>query len=96
MLAIIEKYGKGEIDVQIQQVKQILEFLIGISSSENDTASIYEVRQMHESLFPPRGGLTDFFIWANDYDERVRFNEPLDNIKKDIHHILHDALDKNV
>lgn len=85
---ILKKYGQGEIDSQTRVVKQIHEFLISLSSSiGNEEQHINEVRKMHESLFPPRGGLSDFFIWSNDYDERIQLNEPLENVKKEIHDI---------
>ena len=85
---ILEKYGQGEIDSQTRVVKQILEFLASLSSSNgNEEKHINEVRKMHESLFPPRGGLSDFFIWSNDYDERIQLNEPLENVKKEIRDI---------
>lgn len=88
LLEILEKHSKGEIDIQIRQVKQILDFLIGIPSNENEEQYIREVRKMHESLFPARGGLSDFFIWSNDYDERIRLNEPLENVRKEIYETL--------
>ncbi|MBO1910124.1 hypothetical protein [Sporosarcina sp. 6E9] len=88
LLEILEKYGRGEIDIQIRQVKQILDFLINLPSVEIEEKYISEVRKMHESLFPPRGGLSDFFIWSNDYDERIRLNEPLENVRKEIYDIL--------
>ena len=85
---ILEKYGQGEIDNQTRVVKQILEFLISLSSSNDyEEKRINEVRKMHESLFPPRGGLSDFFIWSNDYDERIQLNEPLEKVKKEINDI---------
>jgi hypothetical protein len=88
LLEILEKHGRGEIDIQIRQVRHILDFLINISSKEDEEEIISEVRKMHESLFPPRGGLSDFFIWSNDYDERIRLNEPLENVRKEIYNIL--------
>jgi hypothetical protein len=89
LLKILETYGRGEIASQIRVIKKVLEFLISLSSStELEEKHINEVRKMHESLFPPRGGLSDFFIWSNDYDERIQLNEPLENVRKEIHDIL--------
>ncbi len=72
LLTIIETYGKGEIDGQINQVKFIISCL-----EDNDFEKLNPEKQrealgkMHEALFPPRGGLSEFFIWSNDFDERL-------------------------
>jgi len=33
-------------------------------------------------------GYQTFFIWSNDYDERIRLNEPLENVRKEIYNTL--------
>lgn len=36
---------------------------------------------MNESLYPPRGGLGEFYVWDDDYDKRIDLNEPIDKAK---------------
>ncbi|MEI3614715.1 hypothetical protein [Pseudogracilibacillus sp. SO30301A] len=43
---------------------------------------------MHEALFPPRGGLSEFFIWSNDFDERLRINKPLEEVRRKLWAII--------
>lgn len=92
LLSIIEKHGKGEIDSQINTVKDIIDYIkvidYEIVESENYMRAI---KKMHENLFPPRGGLSDFFIWSNDYDERIQLNEPLDKVREEIWDMLRDS-----
>jgi len=47
-----------------------------------------DLRRMNNTLYPPRGGLSDFFIWPNDFSERVRLNGTLNNIEENIWRIL--------
>lgn len=47
-----------------------------------------ELRKMHEALFPPRGGLSEFFIWSNDFDERLRINKPLEEVRRKLWAII--------
>src|SRR5690625_5256676 len=85
LLLIIEKHDKGEIDSQIIRVKEIIDYIKDIDPETiEDENSLRTIKKMHETLFPPRGGLSDFFIWSNDVDERIKLNRPLDKVREDI------------
>ena len=40
-----------------------------------------QIKTMNESLYPPRGGLGEFYVWDDDYDKRIDLNEPIDKAK---------------
>lgn len=42
------------------------------------------VKEIYTKINQPRVGLLDFFIWRNNYEERVKANVPLDRIKNDL------------
>ncbi|EUJ42263.1 hypothetical protein PRIP_16897 [Listeria riparia FSL S10-1204] len=46
------------------------------------------VVRLHRSLYPPREGLSDFFIWDDDFQKRRELNAPLEKILEDIWAIL--------
>lgn len=91
LLSIIEKYGEEELNSQKSTVRDIVDFIGDIDYREKECENDFQViKKMHESMFPPRGGLSNFFIWSNDYDERIRLNDPLDKVRKEIFEVLMD------
>ena len=64
LLKVIEVEGKGDIDFAIKEVKYIVMILndcILNNFCEGDKI-IKEVKQIHNSLYPPKGGLSEFFV----------------------------------
>lgn len=49
---------------------------------------INTVLEPYKRMFPPRGGLSDFHIWDNDYQVRYKANNEYEQIKKQIEEIL--------
>ncbi|MBC8947155.1 hypothetical protein Xind_03705 [Xenorhabdus indica] len=39
-------------------------------------------------MFRSYGGFAEYFIWRDDFNERVKANEALDKIKNYINHII--------
>ncbi|MBC1372695.1 hypothetical protein HB847_10000 [Listeria booriae] len=39
------------------------------------------LRRISNSLYPPYGGLGEFYIWVDDFDERMKLNESLDKAR---------------
>ncbi|MEX0447880.1 hypothetical protein [Xenorhabdus sp. SGI246] len=55
----------------------------------NDAKSaIEDARHAYSSMFRGYGGFAEYFIWRDDFNERVKANEALDKIKNDINHII--------
>jgi len=53
-----------------------------ITSKGNNVDSVLiEVIECCRSFFPPRGGLSDYFIWREDFSERKRMNEIYEGYK---------------
>lgn len=88
--SMLEKHGKHEVDPQIFRIDNIITFLSKLDKTNIDPQAFEELKRMHNALYPPRGGLSDFFIWSNDFEERVRLNESLDRVQNEIWHILND------
>ncbi|MGG5342512.1 hypothetical protein [Enterococcus sp. AZ192] len=70
-------YGDASNNPQISTIKLILDKL----DKCNDIDYLEEIRKLNDSLYPPRGGLGEFYIWDNDYDKRILINEPIDKAK---------------
>lgn len=79
-------YAKNELSVNIKKIEYALS---NVDSPNMDVNLIFnEVQNSYKSMYPPHGGLTEFFIWREDFDERVKANEPLDKIKEELRKIL--------
>ena len=49
---------------------------------------VSEAARQYKSMFPPRGGLSEFYIWDNSYEVRYRANHEYEQIKSQIEAIL--------
>ncbi|MBC1317293.1 hypothetical protein [Listeria booriae] len=78
ILKEMTRYGSSSNRPQIRQIKNILEFIDDVKNGEITDEVFEELRRMNDSLYPPHGGLGEFYIWADDFDERMKLNEPLD------------------
>lgn len=47
-----------------------------------------EVRRLYRSMFPPHGGLSEFYIWDDDMAVRRRKNAAYEDVKRQIAAIL--------
>jgi hypothetical protein len=76
-------YAKSELRKDIQMIEDIL------NHNSADLNEVFlEVKESYQSMYPPRGGLTDFFIWREDFEERRKANQPLNHIKDELNKIL--------
>ena len=89
-LKILETNNNGQINYQITEIKYIIGELNQCIASNyiNSVDTITEIKSVHKSLYTPRGGLSEFFIWKNDFDERVKANKPLARIKDELWNML--------
>lgn len=78
LLEYLTKYGNSSLNPQISNIKLILEIL----NKDKNGTNLDNIREINDSLYPPRGGLSEFFIWDNDYEKRVLLNEPVDRAKE--------------
>ena len=49
---------------------------------------VSEVAKQYKSMFPPRGGLSEFYIWDDSYEVRYTSNHEYEQIKSQIEAIL--------
>ncbi|MFE7062061.1 hypothetical protein ACFVAD_07905 [Sutcliffiella sp. NPDC057660] len=78
LILILEKFGDR---CSINNQKRIIQETINIIESDLDyEEKVVLIRREYSLLYPPRGGLTEFNIWRDDFEERKRVNEPFDKI----------------
>lgn len=85
LLIILDKYGDRSYDPQ----KKILKRILTIINEGDDTLDKFDqVRYEYKQLFSPKSCLSEFYIWNDDFLERKKMNEPLENIKSRLWEIL--------
>lgn len=90
LLSLLETEGGAEVDYAKKELRRnILMIEDVVSNSIIDWDKIFgEVKESYHSMYPPHGGLTDFFLWRDDFEERVKANQPLDNVKNELKKIM--------
>ncbi|MCM1988441.1 hypothetical protein [Oceanirhabdus seepicola] len=83
---VLRKEDTNEIDYVMRKIIYIIKSLDkSINLKEyNFNEVISEIGKIYKGLFPTHGGLTDFYIWREDFEERKKANEILDKIKEEI------------
>ncbi|WP_432665088.1 hypothetical protein R9X47_02335 [Wukongibacter baidiensis] len=88
------KFLRNEDTSDIEQVMKEMQYAIkvlneALTSEENNIDNILvEIKEICRSFFPPHGGLTDFFIWRDDFRERKRVNEIYEKYKNKMWSLL--------
>lgn len=78
LLLILEKFG---VSSSTNYQKRIIQDTINIIESDLDyEKKVVLIRREFSLLYPPRGGLTEFNIWRDNFEERKRVNEHFDKI----------------
>ncbi|NSQ30926.1 hypothetical protein HRF10_12275 [Enterococcus faecalis] len=67
-------YGDKSNIPQIKTIKYILNLL-------DSNPDMTQIKTINESLYTPRGGLGELYVWDDDYDKRIDLNEPIDKAK---------------
>ncbi|EUJ33770.1 hypothetical protein MFLO_01010 [Listeria floridensis FSL S10-1187] len=76
LYAAVKKYGDATNNPQLRTLEQLLMEL------EKEFPDIKVIEDLNHSLYPPHGGINDFFIWDDDFDKRLELNAPIDNAKQ--------------
>lgn len=79
LLFIVDKYGDSTINNQKKIINRIIGKIDSIDIS-NFEEEFMEIQRDYKNLYPARGGLSDFYIWKDDFNERQKLNEPLSKI----------------
>ncbi|WP_314062467.1 hypothetical protein [uncultured Vagococcus sp.] len=77
LLAELIKLGNQLNAPQLSTIRLIIDKL----NRNEDEVNLDEIRQINDGLYPPRGGLGEYYIWDDDYETRMGLNEPIDKAK---------------
>jgi hypothetical protein len=79
LLEILNKYGDYSVHNQKGMIMDILDI---IDSDIDEEQKFAEVKSRYKDLYlrAAKGGLSEFYIHRDDFEERKALNEPLDNI----------------
>ena len=79
-----------ENDNEKHWIRRIQECLSILQSKEelNDKTKLTEVKSIYHSSHIGYSGFSEYFIWREDFDERVKANKRLDEIRDEIWNIL--------
>lgn len=75
---LVQKYGENYYNIQIKAISDIIKC---IDSEENEKEKTEYILDRYKILYPSKGGLSDFYIYDNDFQTRLKLNEPLDELK---------------
>ena len=93
MYDIIVSNPDNDINYGRRTVKNIVQYLE--MELANNTIGYEElvsvVARQYKSMFPPRGGLSEFYIWNSNYEVRYRANHEYEQIKLQIEAVLTDG-----
>jgi hypothetical protein len=86
---------KSESDRDAQNIINQLEVGLRIigefegGTYEEDLSKLYEdLERRYININQPHIGLSDYFIWKDDYEERIKANEDLNRIKDSLHKLF--------
>ncbi|MGF2715287.1 hypothetical protein [Bacillus mycoides] len=96
MSVVLEENKKGDIDYQISEVRYVINILNECPNNNNIDFDdvINEIKLIYSNLYPPSGGISDFFIWKADFNERVKANGPLGRIGDELGEMLKELIVK--
>ena len=72
LLLIIKKYQLEDIRPQVETLKYLREIL-----NNDEIQSTREKLNLHKSLFPLHGGLSELHYWHDDFQKRKNVNEDI-------------------
>lgn len=76
---------KKDLEHIIRQAKASIELieicLLDCESAEQYRKTMMELSSIYREIDKPRVGLSDYFIWDDNYDKRIVANNELDGIK---------------
>lgn len=75
---LVQKYGGNYYTIQIKAISDIIKC---IDSEGNEKEKTEYILDRYKILYPLKGGLSDFYIDDDDFQVRLKLNEPLDELK---------------
>ncbi len=81
----LKEYGDNDIANQYRIVKNII---YTINSDMEEGEKISSIVCNYKKLFPARGGLSEFYIWNDDFKKRKELNAPFNEIRENLWNIM--------
>lgn len=66
----------------------INDYLCNLNENKDEKQLFDQLREIYKGINHPRVGLSDYFIWREDFGERVKVNKSLDEIKENLFKLL--------
>lgn len=82
---MVQKYGQGCYEAQLRILSRVINC---IDSYDDDCEKAAYIIKYYKVLFPSRGGLSEFYIHDEDFQTRLRLNEPLDKLREELWAIM--------
>ena len=74
---LLKKYGDNSIINSYRIVQNLIEIL-NSDATESEKKDFF-IRGYNQ-LYPGKGGLSEFYVWDNDYEKRIEINAPFERI----------------
>lgn len=85
----LRDYLELQNDNSIVNIRKLVNNTVMVLESDKSESFKSEyVLDVYKSLCTGRAGLTEYYIWDNDYDKRIRLNEPLERIRDNLWEIM--------
>ena len=85
---ILEKENDNETLYIIHQLELgllLIDECLNCTYENEDLKQLFsKLEEIYIKINQPRVGLSDYFIWRDNYEERLKVNNGLDKIKKDL------------
>ena len=85
LLNFLLRHGTNAIRGCIPLITDAIDVLDSQESEEDKTMFLL---RSYSALFRTRGGLSDFYVWDNDFETRLALNEPFDKIRDELWSIM--------
>lgn len=70
----------------VERIRRNIELALKQKNASSEVFS--ELRSSYNSMFPPKSGLSEFYIWDDDFETRVKLNLAYEEVKNQIEKIL--------
>jgi hypothetical protein len=87
LLSIVEKHGDSTVINQKNIIRRVLQIINNIDINKYES-EVIAIQREYQKLYPARGGLSEFYIWRDDFQERQAVNAPLSKIRKRLWKLL--------
>lgn len=55
-----------------------------LNSQESETISLLDIKEQYDSMYPPKSGLSEFYVWSDDINTRKKVNDSFQKLHKEI------------